>query len=128
VALVSRSQRDKGARVEREIVNAHRKLGLHCERVPLSGASRYQGNGADLDVYARGNEKPPLVCEVKARKSGAGFVTLESWLGEHDALFLKRNHATPLVVLPWRVWAELVAKVPLGEALLEAAKEAGEWE
>jgi hypothetical protein len=33
--------------------------------------------------------------------SGAGFATLERWLGDADALFLRRYRADPLVVLPW---------------------------
>ena len=45
-------------------------IGVHVERVPLSGASRYRGNGADVDVYARGKEEAPFVCEVKSRKNG----------------------------------------------------------
>jgi len=36
----------KGSRIEREIVQLHRGIGVHVERVPLSGASRYRGNGA----------------------------------------------------------------------------------
>jgi len=103
--------RRKGDRVEREIVAAHLALGVHSERVPLSGAQRYQGNGSDLDVYANGRENAPLCCEVKARKSGAGFVTIERWLAENDALFLKRNNADAIVILPWRVWADLLLKV-----------------
>ena len=39
-----------------------------------------------------------------------GFVTLESWLGENDALFLIRDRAEPLVVLPWASWERLVGK------------------
>jgi len=38
-------------------------------------------------------------------------VQLERWLGENDLLFLRRDHAEPLVLLPWRVWAALLAKV-----------------
>jgi hypothetical protein len=53
---------------------------MSAERVPLSGASRYWGNGADVDVYARGKEEAPFVAEVKARKNGNGFTTLETWL------------------------------------------------
>jgi hypothetical protein len=49
-----------------------------------------------------------LVCEVKARKSGEGFAMLERWLGDADALFLRRDRAEPLVALPRRVWALLV--------------------
>jgi Holliday junction resolvase len=104
-------QRRKGARLEREIVEQHRALGVHAERVPLSGAARYQGNCADVDVYVFGRDAAPLVTEVKGRKSGEGFATLERWLGENDALFLRRNNAAPLVVLPWHVWARLLAKV-----------------
>jgi Holliday junction resolvase len=103
--------RRKGDRCERELVEAHRALGVHAERYPLSGASRFRGSGHDLDIYALGRDKAPLVAECKARKNGAGFTTLEKWLGEYDALFLRRNHADPMIVLPWRVWARLLERV-----------------
>jgi len=103
--------RRKGDRLEREIVALHVEIGVHAERVPLSGATRYAGRqGSDVDVYARGRDAAPLVTEVKARASGAGFVTLEKWLGENDCLFLRRNHTAPMVVLPWRIWAELLGR------------------
>lgn len=102
--------RRKGDRTERELVALHRALGVHAERVPLSGAARYQGNGGDVDVYAFGREEAPLVCELKARKDGGGFVQLERWLAEFDGLFLKRNRADPLVVLPWSTWARLLQR------------------
>jgi hypothetical protein len=47
-----------------------------------------------------------------ARKNGSGFTQLEKWLGEYDALMLRRNNAGPMVVLPWRTWAALLAKIP----------------
>ena len=100
---MSRSQRDKGARAERNIVAMLEEAGIHAERVPLSGASRYQGNGTDLDWYARGKDHAPLVCEVKARGNGEGFKTLERWLADADALILKRDRQDPLVVIPWRI-------------------------
>jgi hypothetical protein len=62
-----RMQHDKGARIEREIVELHRGLGLLGEQVPLSDASRYQGNGADADIYPFGPDKRPLCGEVKVR-------------------------------------------------------------
>jgi Holliday junction resolvase len=105
---VSAAQRRKGARIEREIVALHRELGIHAEKVPLSGATRYQQNGADVDIYFRGKDEAPLVAEVKGRKSGEGFRQLERWLAENDALFLRRNNAEPLVVLPWRTWVKLI--------------------
>lgn len=107
---LSRSQRDKGQRVEREIVAAHEEMGVHAERVPLSGASRYQGNGADVDIYPWGAGGPPLCGEVKARGNGEGFATLERWLGDNDVLFLKRNRRTPLVVLPWETYRRLLGR------------------
>lgn len=106
------SSRRKGSNVEREIVERHRALGIHSERYPLSGASRFRGSGHDVDIYAFGRDDAPLVAEVKSRKNGAGFTTLEKWLGEYDALFLRRNHADPLVVIPWRIWARILERVP----------------
>jgi hypothetical protein len=103
--------RRKGDRIEREIVEAHRAVGVHAERYPLSGASRFRGSGHDIDIYAFGREAAPLVAECKARGNGGGFVQLERWLGEYDLLVLKRNYADPLVLLPWRAWACLLERV-----------------
>jgi Holliday junction resolvase len=103
--------RRKGDRIERELVDRHKAIGIHAERYPLSGASRFRGSGHDIDIYALGSEEAPLVAESKARKNGSGFVQLENWLGEFDCLFLRRNNADPMVVLPWRVWAALLDKV-----------------
>ena len=104
------SHRQKGNRIEREIVDRHKAIGIHAERYPLSGASRFRGKGHDIDVYLFGRDNSPAVAEVKGRKNGGGFVTLEKWLGEYDALFLRRNHADPMVVLPWSTWARLVGR------------------
>jgi|SRR5215472_10163996 len=103
-------QRRKGKRVELEIVHAHKELGIHAERYPLSGSSRFRGKGHDVDIYVNGPDEPPFVAEVKSRRQGRGFVQLESWLGEYDALFLKRNKVDPLVVIPWRIWTILINK------------------
>jgi Holliday junction resolvase len=104
--------RRKGNRIERELVELHRALGVHAERYPLSGASRFRGSGHDVDIYVLGLDEPPLVAEVKARKRGGGFVTLEKWIGGYDALFLRRNNAKPLVVAPWQTWAALLQAIP----------------
>ena len=107
---MSRSQRDKGARAERDIVDRHKAIDVHAERYPLSGASRFRGAGHDVDLYPFGRDAAPLVAEVKARKNGAGFTTLAGWLSDYDCLFLKRNNADPLVVSPWRVWRSLLQR------------------
>jgi len=62
---MGKPSRDKGLRRERAIVEIHLKCGIYAERVPLSGAVRYRGNGADVDLYVRGAE--PVKAEVKAR-------------------------------------------------------------
>jgi Holliday junction resolvase len=102
--------RRKGDRVERELVHLHTNIGIKAERYPLSGASCFRGSGHDLDIYVFGLDETPLVAEVKARKDGSGFATLERWLGEYDVLFLRRDHAEPLALVPWRVWARLLSR------------------
>jgi hypothetical protein len=92
---VSRAQRDKGARIERELVVLHQAIGVHAERVPLSGAARYQGGSHDVDVYAFGRAAAPLVTEVKARATARAS---QRWSGGWG------RTTEPVVVLPWRVW------------------------
>ena len=106
-----RRSRAKGDRIEREIVSRHAEIGIKAERYPLSGASRFRRAGHDIDIYTFGRDEGPFVAEVKSRRSGAGFVTLEKWLGRYDCLFLRRNSAEPMVLLPWRIWAALLARV-----------------
>lgn len=102
------ASKNKGARVEREMVAKHIELGVHAQRIDARLGQFGADKSHDIDVYARGKDAAPLCGEVKARKNGEGFATLERWLGENDMLFLKRNNAEPMVVVPWRVWAELV--------------------
>src|SRR5262245_51407072 len=104
------SHRRVGNACEREVVDRHLDLGIKAERYPLSGASRFRGSGHDVDIYAFGPDEAPCVAEVKKRKGGAGFTQLERWLGEYDLLVLRRNHADPMLVLPWRTWAALLMR------------------
>jgi Holliday junction resolvase len=106
-----RASRRKGDRIERELVHRHEVIGVHAERYPLSGASRFRGTGHDLDIYPFGREEAPITAESKSRKGGAGFVKIENWLGEYDVLFLRRDNADPLVVLPWRIWERFLERV-----------------
>jgi len=109
--MAGAKHRQKGNRIEREIVRLHEEIGVHAERVPLSGASHYQEGGHDVDVYPFGTDECPLVFEVKARKSGDGFRMLERWLGENDGLFLRSDRSKPTVVLPWETYVRLVEEV-----------------
>ena len=103
--------RQKGSRIERELVERHKNISVHAERYPLSGASRFRDSGHDIDIYPFGRDAAPFVAEVKARKNGSGFAQLEKWLGEYQVLFLRRDRADPLVVLPWSTWEALLEKV-----------------
>lgn len=102
--------RQKGDRIERELVKLHQALGIPAERYPLSGSSRYRGSGHDLDLYLFGEDDAPAVAEVKSRKGGVGFTLIENWIAETDLLFLKRNHAKPMVVMPWSTWERLLRR------------------
>ena len=55
---MGKPSRDKGLRRERAIVDIHMKCGLRAERVPLSGALRYRGNGADVSAAAKLTHPP----------------------------------------------------------------------
>jgi len=98
----------KGNRVEREVVGIHSG---RAKRVPLSGAvAEYPGdieislrrdiNGIPITFNYRG--------EVKARRNGAGFKTLEGWMGTNDVLFLKRDRQPFLIVMTEKMYKELI--------------------
>ncbi|MCW5615848.1 MAG: hypothetical protein KIT32_12065 [Rhodocyclaceae bacterium] len=105
---MGKPSRDKGARYEREVVQWHRDMGLRAERVPLSGAARYQGNGGDVDVYAFGNEAAPLVAECKIRAKLPKC--WRDWMGEADMTFMRDNGGETMVLLPAATWARLVKR------------------
>ena len=98
----------KGDRIERQIIAAHITEGVHAERVDARLGQFAASKSHDIDVYPRGKECPPICAEVKARKDGSGFAQLERWLGENDALFLRRDNAEPIVVVPWDTWIDLM--------------------
>ncbi|SRR6266536_1976253 len=108
---MGKASRDKGGRIEREIVNRHLEMGIKAARYPYSGGTRFRDSGHDIDLYLHGNDNAPAVFECKARGNGGGFVTLEKWLGEYDGLFLRRDHADPLVLLSWPAWARLLERL-----------------
>jgi hypothetical protein len=111
---MGKMQRDKGARVEREIVLLHRIMGVYAERVPLSGAQQYQGNREDVDIYLNGAGFKPLACQVKSNPRGVKGV-IDS-LGEADALFMRfdaepgQRVRPPIVVVPWHIWERLLLR------------------
>lgn len=103
--------KQKGSRVEREMVHAHRRAGIKAARIPLSGAAGGEFSG-DIKLQITQQGLPDLVLrgEVKARRDGEGFKLLEGWLGQNDLLFLKRDRAAPLIVLTWDTWERLLVR------------------
>lgn len=102
-----RASRDKGNRREREFVNHWLAKGIKAERVPLSGASGGSYTG-DVDWYPLGKDEPVLVGEIKGRKEGAGWKTLQRWLGENQFLILHADRSERLYVIPESVIERLV--------------------
>jgi len=101
--MSGKASRDKGARREREFVNLLKKEGIKAERVPLSGACGGSYSG-DIRLWLHNCGFLPdeeYVAEVKCRKNGAGFKTINKWLADNDMLFLKQDRIDPMVVLTW---------------------------
>lgn len=107
---MGKSQRDKGARREREFVNYWRSEGFKSARVPLSGAAGGDYSG-DVDLYAYGAEDAPLIGEIKARGNGSGFKTISTWLGANDFLVLHEDQKQRLYVFPEKVLRDLLRRV-----------------
>ena len=98
--MASRSK-NKGTRVERELATAHKRQGIPCIRVPLSGGGSISG---DLLIGPHQEYR----AEVKARKTGAGFAVLEGWLKGNDLLILKKDFSEPFVAMTWQMYIELM--------------------
>lgn len=92
---MGRSQRDKGARAEREFARL-----IGGERVPLSGAA---GGSYTGDVVGMG-----LKWEVKRRADG--FRELYKWLNGKDALAVRADRREWLVVMPLERFLELIGR------------------
>ena len=98
---MGKSQREKGARLERKVRARHEADGILCLKVPLSGA--VAGFKGDLIVADKWR------AEVKGRGKGQGFKLITNWLGDNDMLFLLEDRKDPLVVLPWTTYKQLLA-------------------
>ena len=95
------AQRSKGQRIERYITKLHQDAGIPCQKVSRSGYP-----GEDLQIAGR------FKGEVKARKNG--FKTLGAWLEGSDIVYIKPDRSEPLVVMPWRIYVELMQSLPPG--------------
>lgn len=103
--------RNKGSRVEREMVALlNQSVTVNSKRVPLSGMQAgYPGDiHIDLALTPHREQDFTLMAEVKSRKNGAGFATLEKWIQDCDLLLLKRDRAEPFFAMPFSTWKRLV--------------------
>ena len=103
--------RDKGGRVEREMVKLlNQSPTINSKKIPLSGAmAGYPGDiEIEFAMTPSRDQDFKLLAEVKARKDGAGFATLERWIQGADMLILKRNHAEPFIAMPMKTFKRLV--------------------
>jgi Holliday junction resolvase len=100
---LGKPSRDKGARVERNIVNRLRDRGIEARRVPLSGATDWQKG--DVQLWTPDG---PWIGEVKGRKQFPAW--LVEWLGDNHCLFLVADRQEPLVVLRMDRLEELLLK------------------
>ena len=121
---MGKMQRNKGSRVEREMVALLQSHNVSCERVPLSGAMHYQDNGGDIDIYISDIH---LQTEVKSRAKSL-WKTLVNWLSGSDILILKANRQDPYVFMPMRVFIELVkSNQSLNVKQLEIVNDSFNW-
>ena len=110
---MGKSQRDKGARVERKVVKLFDMLKISCQKMPLSGAAGGMFKG-DMQFNIEGWIG---TAEIKARANAEGWKTIIDWLGDNDMLVLMQDRKDPLIVLPWYSFTTLIDKIPHQEWL-----------
>lgn len=89
---MGKSQRDKGARFEREIVNKAKEHSIEAYRVPLSGSAV----GFKDDIELRFGRE---TWRIEAKKRGNGFKQIYDWKGEADILVIGADHKPAMAVL-----------------------------
>jgi len=115
--MSGRAPRDKGIRLERLAVDILQSYGLDAKRVPLSGAMR--GYKGDVVVTINGQ---PLQLECKSRKAGFKLF-YDAIEAGNCGLVLKTDREAPLICVPLRAFAALLAKV--GEVKPPESRSAG---
>lgn len=118
---MGKSQRDKGARVERNMIELLKDLGISSQRTAGSGALYGHGQALpdvaltlrdDLQCWYNGWR---FTAEVKARAKADGWKTIKDWMGASDTLLLVEDRKKPLVVLSWESFTRLTSMIKNGE-------------
>jgi Holliday junction resolvase len=86
------SPKRKGYEFERSCVNYMREAGLHCRRVPLSGAGEEKG---DICITTGWGEV--LRCELKRRKCLPEWIVKA--LGDHRVMIMREDRGDALAVV-----------------------------
>lgn len=94
---MGKSQRDKGARSERQLVKSFTDSGIEARRVPLSGADQNFKGDLYLNPFNPGGVEPDFVLEAKVR--GNGFKSLYDWIEGNDFLAVKADRKEWLVCM-----------------------------
>lgn len=97
--------KSKGNRIEADIVNKLKAIGVEAERIVLSGAAGRFHSRLEHDVRI----SDTFQCEVKARADGQGFIQLEQWMGTASMLFLRRDRQEAGVYMPWETFTKLIS-------------------
>ena len=99
--------KQKGTRVERQIVQLFKDAGIEARRVPGSGAFQFSQSSKEKDITAQiGGRRWDIEC--KARANGEGFKVLDGWLGSSDLLVLKQDRQAPMVFMTLDKFLEAV--------------------
>ena len=104
-ANMTNKSKNKGSNEERAVVNLLREHGFTCQRTLEAGARPDGSNTWDIDLYARGIDRAPLIGECKIRASG--YKTLYDQLGENDFLTVRADRKPRLWVFREEVAIEL---------------------
>jgi hypothetical protein len=103
-----RRSRDKGNRLERQLVALLQRAGIAGERVPLSGSAGGKFAG-DISIPILGVDR---CCECKVR--GKGFGQLYTWLRDRDLLIVRADRREPLVVIRLGLAIEIAVSAERG--------------
>jgi hypothetical protein len=116
---VGKFSKDKGARVERYLVNRFQEMGISAKRVPLSGAmADYPG---DIVLPWIGRE-----ADIEAKARADGFKELYKWIKPRKGLIVKANRQEPLVIVRINDFAELLNFANMGYSVAFPAQTAPE--
>jgi len=99
------ASKDKGRRLENQVVTLLVEKGIAAERIPLSGSlgGKY---GADVVIGSVDNQKARIEC--KNRESLGDY--LWDWLaqGGSDYLVIKKNQKKPLILMDFDHFVDLL--------------------